>query len=133
MSNKSEGNKFETEMAEKLFQEGFWVHLLQQNAVGQPADMIAVRNGKALLIDCKVCGQRGFAMTRIESNQETAMQFWNKCGNGRGWFALKLLDESVYMFSDFLLTSLRQDYSVLNEKGIRLYGKAFEEWVAQWK
>ena len=52
MSNKKIGNGFETEFCEKLFQNGYWVHNIAQNAAGQPADVIAVRNGVAFLIDC---------------------------------------------------------------------------------
>ena len=53
MSNKKIGNGFEAEFCEKLFQNGYWVHNLAQNAAGQPADVIAVRNGVAFLIDSK--------------------------------------------------------------------------------
>ena len=55
MSNKKLGNSFESELCEILSMYGFWCHNLAQNSAGQPADVIAVRNGKAYLIDCKVC------------------------------------------------------------------------------
>lgn len=55
MSNKKIGNGFEAEFCEKLFQNGYWVHNLAQNAAGQPADVVAVKNGVPYLIDCKVC------------------------------------------------------------------------------
>ena len=44
ISNKKLGNSFEEEFAELLYEHGFWVHLLQQNAAGQPADIIATKN-----------------------------------------------------------------------------------------
>ena len=49
-SNKKLGNLFEREFCEILAQHGFWVHNLTQNANGQPADIIAVRNGQAYLV-----------------------------------------------------------------------------------
>ena len=54
-SNKQAGNAFERSFCEMLFSKGFWVHNFAQNRDGQPADVIAVRNGIAYLIDCKVC------------------------------------------------------------------------------
>lgn len=103
MNNKKIGNEFENELAELLDEKGFWVHLLNQNKSGQPADMIAAINGKAFLIDAKVCSRNTFDLTRIEDNQHTSMQKWRECGNGTGWFALKV-DGGIYMV----------DYSYLN-------------------
>ena len=52
MSNKKLGNKFENEFADILADEfGFWVHLLNQNKSGQPADIIAVKNIKSFLFN----------------------------------------------------------------------------------
>ena len=65
MTNKKAGNLFEQEFCEILFENGFWVHNLAQNASGQPADVIAVKKGRALLIDCKVCDTNGFSFSRI--------------------------------------------------------------------
>ena len=55
MTNKKLGNSFESVFCEILFQQGFWCHNRAQNQAGQPADVIAVRDGKAYLIDCKFC------------------------------------------------------------------------------
>ena len=73
MSNKKIGNGFEAEFCEKLFQNGYWVHNLAQNAAGQPADVVAVKNGVPYLIDCKVCSGKVFSVSRIEDNQRMAM------------------------------------------------------------
>ena len=67
MSNKKIGNGFEAEFCEKLFQNGYWVHNLSQNAAGQPADVVAVKNGVPYLIDCKVCSGKVFSVSRIIS------------------------------------------------------------------
>lgn len=99
MSNKIIGNHFEQQFCERLFENGFWVHNLAQNSAGQPADVIAVRNGNAYLIDCKVCStEKGFSLNRIEDNQSLSMELWEKVGNNSCYFAL-LYDEEIYMIT----------------------------------
>ena len=78
MSNKKIGNGFEAEFCEKMFQNGYWVHNLSQNAAGQPADVVAVKNGVPYLIDCKVCSGKVFSVSRIEDNQRMAMTLWRR-------------------------------------------------------
>lgn len=89
LSNKSLGTEFENEFCEILWNKGYWVHKFVANSAGQPADIIAVKNGIAVLIDCKVCADDTFKMSRIESNQHTAMQHWIDCGNIEVGFAFK--------------------------------------------
>ena len=76
MSNRSKGNAFEAEFCEMLAKSGFWVHNMAQNAAGQPADVIAVRSYEHYLIDCKVCQNNKFSVSRIEPNQHHAMRHW---------------------------------------------------------
>ena len=91
MTNKKIGNDFESELCELLATQGFCAHNFAQNQDGQPADVIAVKNKKAYLIDCKVCSTRkGFDLSRMEDNQDLSMELWKGCGNGEGWFAVKL-------------------------------------------
>lgn len=98
MTNKKIGNSFEAELCEILADNGFWAHNLAQNQAGQPADVLAVRNGKAYLIDCKVCSGKGFSTSRIEENQTLAMSEWYARGNGVAWFAIKFKNSNeVYM------------------------------------
>lgn len=132
MGNRKTGNAFESEFCEMLFNEGFWVHNLTQNKAGQPADVIAVKNRKALLIDCKVCKDNSFPLSRIEPNQHTAMSLWNQSGNGNGWFALRLNDGSVYMLDHDLMRAFSVGSSTINEDSIRHYGQGFERWVERW-
>lgn len=112
MNNRRLGNAFEQMLAEDLKEHGFWVHLLTQNQAGQPADLIAARNGRAYLIDCKVCTSKGFRLSRIEPNQETAMTAWGRSGNGDGWFALCMGDMTegcdIYMVGLGQLLDLRE-------------------------
>ena len=96
-SNKTIGNSFEAELCELLAENGFWAHNLAQNQTGQPADVIAVKNDIAYLIDCKVCENDRFPFSRIEDNQESAMTLWEMRGNANCYFALKDSQENIYM------------------------------------
>jgi Holliday junction resolvase len=128
MSNKKLGNHFETELCEILSYHEFWVHNLAQNAAGQPADVIAVKNGKAYLIDCKVCSSGKFPFSRIEDNQELAMELWKDCGNGLGWFALKFREE-IYMVDMGSMINARNHHSELTQDLAEKYGHTLEEWL----
>jgi len=128
MNNKKIGNEFENELAEILDEKGFWVHLLNQNKSGQPADMIAAINKKAFLIDAKVCSNNKFDLTRIEENQHLAMEKWQECVNTVGWFALKL-DSGIYMLSYKKLKELMNDYTILPKELITRYGVELELWI----
>jgi Holliday junction resolvase len=97
--NRTTGGRFEQELSHILADNGFWVHVMQQNKAGQPADIIAVRGRFHTLIDCKVCDNGFFAFERIEDNQRSAMKrFFNRAGE-LSYFALKLPDESIRMVS----------------------------------
>ena len=128
MNNKRLGNSFEAEFCEILFENGFWTHNLAQNASGQPADVIAARNGKTYLIDCKVCSVRGFALSRMEGNQDLSMELWKACGNGEGWFAV-LIGEQIAMIPHFTVKALRYQQSYMNELEIREFGTPLEKWL----
>ena len=121
MSNKKIGNDFEAELCEMLSLYGFWCHYL------------AARNGKAYLIDCKVCStNKGFALSRMEENQELAMTLWKECGNGDGWFAI-LLAGIVYMIPHFIIEAFVNSQAYLSPKEIFEYGKPLDKWVKKCK
>jgi Holliday junction resolvase len=130
MTNKKLGNDFEAEFCKMLFDKGFWVMNVTQNQSGQPADVIAARNGKVYLIDCKVCSGRGFAFSRIEENQALSMTLWEQCGNGDGWFAL-LFENEIYLIEYWEMEMLQKLclLSTLNGELIRQHGLPFEKWV----
>lgn len=128
MSNKKSGNQFEAELCEILAKHGFWVHNLAQNSAGQPADVIAVKNGSAYLIDCKVCSNGRFALNRIEENQALSMELWRDCGNGNGWFALKFGDK-ILMVSHYLLQLLGKKNSSITEKMLQVTDLTLEKWL----
>ena len=127
-NNKKLGNDFESRFCEILYSEGFWVHNLAQNSAGQPADVIAARNGKTYLIDCKVCSNRGFALSRMEENQNLSMELWKDTGNGEGWFAV-LIGEQIVMIPHFTVKALRAAQSHMNELELREYGTPLEKWL----
>lgn len=123
--NKKLGNKFEKELSEILYNAGYWVHLLNQNKNGQPADIIAIKNKKAYLIDAKVCSLEKFAFKRVEENQHLSMQMFIDCGNTTPYFALKARNE-IYMLSyktirDLIKQGKKQlDFAEINKYGTRL-------------
>lgn len=131
-SNRKIGNTFEAELCQMLYDNGFWVHNMAQNKAGQPADIIAVRNGKAYLIDAKVCSNNEFPLKRVEENQELSMNLWNDRGNGQGWFALKLNDE-VYMLPHIMIKAYSDTQSKISEAEIRSGGTPIGKWVKKCK
>lgn len=125
-NNRRIGNSFEAEFCEALAQNGYWVHNLAQNSAGQPADVIAVRNGIAHLIDCKVCSGKSFSLSRIEENQRLSMRLWSKCHNGEGWFAVRFGDKT-YMVTLSRLDSL--SIKRISEEWFKRFTLPLEEWV----
>lgn len=129
MTNKKIGNDFESQLCELLSSRGFWCHNFAVKKEGQPADIIAVRNGKAHLIDCKVCStSKGFSLSRVEENQELAMTRWSDCGNGDGWFAF-LVDDSVYFMQHCVIAHLPEGGSYISPVVIMDYGIPFDRWI----
>ena len=132
MNNKTIGNSFEQELCDILANCGFWVHNLAQNKSGQPADVLAVRNKVSYLIDAKVCSDDKFPLSRVEENQDLAMELWHECGNGIGWFALKLHSQ-IYMISHYTMKAYRHQQSALSAKEIFELGMPIEKWVIKCK
>ena len=132
MTNKTLGNNFEQELCEKLSEYGFWTHNLAMNKAGQPADVLAAKNGKAYLIDAKVCSDGKFPLSRVEDNQELAMTLWKECGNGEGWFALKV-NEEIFMIPFFTIKAYMNAQSSLSTAEIYECGMPLERWVKRCK
>ena len=128
MTNKKAGNSFEAELCEILANEGFWAHNLAQNSAGQPADVIAVKDGEAFLIDCKVCSQGKFQYSRIEENQELSMSLWKDCGNGDGLFALKF-DTGIYIVDRESMRNCSVHHPAMTPELAEMYGYSLEEWL----
>ena len=132
MNNKKLGNKFEKELCELLAKHGFWAYNCPSKTSGQPADIIAVRNRISHLIDAKVCSDNKFLLKRVEENQDLAMDLWQECGNGIGWFALKT-DGGVYMISHYVMKAYKDRQYSLSAKEIFELGTPIEKWVKKCK
>lgn len=130
--NRTVGQRFESAFCDALSKSGYWVHNMAQNYSGQPADVIAVKDKKALLIDCKVCDHDKFPLHRIEPNQHLAMQKCKKCGNGDAWFALRTRDHEVFMISYSIMQNLKYSRDTLDIYDIKSVGIPFERWIAEW-
>lgn len=90
MNNKKLGTAFEKEVCDLLAKSGWWVHFIAPDTRGaQPFDIIAVRNGKAVAIDCKTCVAKWFNISRLEDNQVMAFERWIACGNEDPKIAVK--------------------------------------------
>lgn len=129
ISNKKLESNFEREFCEILFNNGFWVHNFVQNHDGQPADVIAVKNRAAALIDCKVCKNDEFPLSRIEENQKLSMELWEKRAKWKGWFALKTTRGTFMMPFFVLLCNLSNSITVLNLSDIIRYSIPLEDWL----
>jgi Holliday junction resolvase len=133
MTNKKIGNDFEAELCDILADHGYWAHNMAMNKSGQPADVIAAKNHRAFLIDCKVCSKGRFALSRMEDNQDLSMELWKTCGNGEGWFAV-LLNEQIYMIPHIGIKALSHEKSYATELDIKEYGIPLERWLKKkWK
>ena len=124
VNNKKLGNDYEQQLCKELADAGFWVHNFANRTNGQPADIIAVRDGESLLIDAKVCSDGKFRLSRIEENQHLAMKKWRQCGNGSGCFAL-LVDNNTYILAYEAIMAAGR--TVLSREFIKTYGLGVED------
>ena len=128
MNNKQAGNNFERKFCEQLARDKFWAHFMGGSKNGQPADIIAVRNEHAYLIDAKDCQNDRFVLSRIENNQDMAMRYWEMCGNNQGIFALNT-SKGVYMLRYGIVQVLEiAGIKSLNMQAIEQYCTPYEEW-----
>lgn len=82
-----------------LASRGWWVHFITPAPNGgQPFDVIAVKNGIAMAIDCKTSVSHIFPLSRLEDNQIMAFEKWVKCGNDDPKIAVKY-NEKIYLLS----------------------------------
>lgn len=129
--NRSTGGRFEQELSHVLAENGFWVHVFQQNKSGQPADIIAVKGKFHTLIDCKVCDKGYFSFERIEENQRLAMKQFTRKANELCYFALKLPDESIRLISlSRLVTVMGRGKKRISEKDMSTETWLLEDWLA---
>lgn len=119
MNNKKLGTEFEREICRKLQHDGWWVHFIEPKQNGsQPFDIIAVRYGRAVAIDCKTCADDRFNISRLEDNQIFAFDRWLKCGNDMPEVVVKH-EDSIYV--------IPYDY-LKNEKSVKLEEIPWARW-----
>lgn len=129
MSNKSTGTEFEKEFCNKLAGYGLWAHGLQDNRNGQPFDVIAAKNMKTMVFDCKDCIGKIFALSRIEENQKLAMRAWQKAGNSKAMFAIKMDGEVYIILYDSLMGLIESGKKQVNKDEIIEIGILFQSWI----
>ena len=115
-SNKKTGTDFEQEVCRILALRGYWVHNFANRKNGQPADIIAIKDGVACLIDAKVCSSGTFKTSRIEENQILSMKRWFACGNRAVMFWLQLPDKTI---SCIMLENEQELDALLQRKTLR--------------
>lgn len=129
MSNRKDGTDFEKELCEILREYGIWAYNCPSSRDGQPADIIACRNGMAYLIDAKVCKSDVFPFSRIEENQRWSMNYFAECGNPTGLFALKVSD-GIYIVPLSYIRSLEMNGATgLSFNMIHQYGREVCFWA----
>ena len=101
MNNKKLGTRFEKRVCEYLASECYWAHFITpDNRGAQPFDIIAVRNGVAVAVECKTLSdtRNYFPISRLEDNQIMAFKKWRACGNALIYIAIEWQDK-MYMVS----------------------------------
>ena len=129
MINKKLGNDFEQELCQILADAGYWTHNFASRKNGQPADIIAVKNGKAYLIDAKECTREIFSLNRMEYNQELSMGLWIECGNIDPYFALKARNEIYMVAYTTVMELIRKGKKQLNLEDMNKYGTRLATWL----
>lgn len=130
--NRTNGSRFEQELAQILADNKFWVHVMQQNKAGQPADIIAIKRKFHTLIDCKVISDdKGFPFERVEENQKLAMKSFTRKGGELCYFALKLPDGEIRMVSLSRIETLKnRGRKRISDKEIRTTETwALDKWL----
>ena len=132
--NRTVGGKFEQDLAVKLHECGFWVHVMQQNKAGQPADIIALKGSFHTLIDCKVISDNnGFPFDRVEENQRYAMRMFQRRANELCWFALRLPDASVWMIQMEKIECMKgRGKRKISEAEIRTATYPLDKWLVKY-
>ena len=129
MINKKLGNDFEQELCQILADAGYWTHNFASKKTGQPADIIAVKNGEAYLIDAKECTREIFPLKRMEYNQELSMGLWIECGNIEPYFALKARNEIYMVDYTTVMDLIRKGKKQLNLEDMNKYGTRIATWL----
>lgn len=117
MSNKSVGNKFEQEWCEILRDHGFWSKAYPTGQ-GQPADVEGVKDNEHFLFECKDCTSGNFNLSRVESNQILAYQYYAMCGNGNYYFVININDTICIVHGSIIMAAINSGIKKIKFKDI---------------
>lgn len=93
--NKKKGSDFENEFCNILAQNGFWAR--KDKGYAQTCDIIAGKNNKIYLFECKCVKTDYFNMKRVEDNQNYSRERFRDCGNSNCYFVYKLDTGEIYI------------------------------------
>lgn len=126
MSNIKEGNDFEHVILLRLKDKGYWSHNFANKSNGQPMDIIAIKDDKKFLLDCKVCSGNSFRFSRIEDNQEHAALAFEKKAKGKAFFVIRMKGEIFVINNDdiFYQRNVKNKKSI-NFSELKTVGKDF--------
>ena len=128
MNNKKLGTAFEQRICDKLKNAGYWVHFLTPDKRGaQPFDIIAVKDGLAVAIECKTLDvtQRYFRISRLEENQKLALERWKACGNNYAYIVVEYGKTIVPIRYEELLESEKIDlWAKVSDASMMLYDES---------
>ncbi len=79
--NRTLGGSVERMALAELSKRGWWCHLMAQGAQGQPCDIVALKDGKGMLLDAKRCQGTRFPLSRVEPNQRACFLLAESRGN----------------------------------------------------
>lgn len=132
MSNKKLGNTFEHDFCLLAAKKGWFAHKMQDNKNGQPADVFMVKNNVPALIDCKVCENGIFPLSRMEENQINAMELWLAKGNKYAAFVFKIKNWNLTRIIEYKTLKELKDAGVksLNESELLKHSMHFSVWEA---
>ena len=134
ISNKHMGNRYERTIGEILAENGFWVHIFQQNASGQPTDLIAVNHNGSHIIDCKFCSGHRFVLERVEENQKLSMDYWQETTKRpTAWFCVGFNDDTYMVPWNLVKEKIRLGSKSLGETWISNNCKNLLWWMDTWK
>ena len=100
MMNKKKGASFEKDICNILAKHGFWARL--DKGFAQTCDIIASKNNRSYLIECKTCKNDYFNMSRIEDNQNMSRERFAECGNNNAYVFYKLDDGRIFVSKEFI-------------------------------
>ena len=108
MNNKRLGTEFEREVVTLLSKRGYWVHFITPDSRGsQPFDIIASKDDRPIVADCKTSEKKWFSISRLEENQIMAFELWFKKGNRSAFIFIKY-KEKIYQIPFRMIEGLRR-------------------------